>query len=41
MCGDSDTVGNFSSKDDLLAVLAADAYREFGDRLTNAIESAG
>jgi AcrR family transcriptional regulator len=38
---DSDTIGNFSSKDDLLAVLAADAYREFGDRLTNAIESAG
>ena len=32
---------HFSSKDELLALLAADAYREFGERLTNAIEAAG
>ena len=32
---------HFSSKDDLLAVLAADAYREFGERLANAVEAAG
>lgn len=32
---------HFSSKDELLAQLAAEAYREFGERLAGAIEAAG